>query len=481
MNNDEKVRPPPCLTLAFILLLSVSMFTQYNLQYSHSLKILKVLLLTLSLVIFSTISIYASDIDFPFEDSSAIGGSGEKVIDDSSLVKAASSDTIVAPSSSTGTIYYYYASTDSVRSTTSTISSWGQLVSALTQSFAYNTSNLASTFTSPNVSITWPSIGYYYSPTTTDNGVNVNFSIANSVGLQAINNQISEMFRETWRYQYRMFKYFMPSVDQLTDNWNGPYYRRRVQFDGSYILNTINNQPSIIKELADFMYDSLFNQYNLARRIYSGVKESASADEAWNSLYSINNGNEIVNPSPSLWADIRYINRYLTHLDSRLVRMPSGANYYLYDKDHNQTSVSPSSMYDYMRRLGNNLSDNISRLAYVLANDKDIALRQANENNVDSVVNNFTDSNSLTPAKINNVKGIGNDLSSGLSSNASISDGTSILNGDSHAWSWFTSDTASSLDNVPNMRKSKDIEYYYINNYEKDLNKYVGESVKSHN
>lgn len=453
---------------------------QFNLQYSHSSRILKALLLILSLVICSITSIYASDSDITLEDSSAIGGSSSKVIGDNDVIKAATSDTIVVPSQSYGIQYYYNSNSNTITNLGSigyNIRTWGDMVSAITQAFAYSAKSISS---SSGTTFTWPSLNYTYSPTTSDNGVNVNFSVGSSVGLQAINNQLSEMFRENWRYQFRMFKYFMPSVDQLNDDWIGTFYRRRLGVNGTYESTSVSS-PSIMFEFDKYMKDSLFNQATLARRIIMGVVESSSTNEPWNKLYSINNGNEIANPSSSLWADIRYINRYLTHLDTNLIRTPSGANYYLYDKDHNQTSISPSSMYDYMRRIGNNLSDNISRLAYVLANDDDIALRQQNADNVTSFKNNLSGNNGLSPTKIVNAKNIGSDITSGMSSNASISDGTAILSGDSNAWAWFTSDTANALDSVSNMRKSENIEYYYLTQYENELNRYVGKSSRSDN
>lgn len=382
----------------------------------------------------------------------------------------------VKPSSSNGTQYYYNGSSiTNLGSIGATINSWGSMVGAITQSFAYSAKGIADAINQSSV-FNWPSLNYTYSPSTTDNAANVNFSLGSSVGLQAINNQLTEMFRESWRFQYRMFKYFMPSVDQLNDNWNGPYYRRRVSFDGTLTQESRSNS-SIMVEFANFMYDFLVTESNLARRIFGSTVDSDNSSAAWNKMFAINTGNEITNPSTSLWSDIRYLVRYITHIDTNTLRLPSSGTFTIYDSSHTALNVSPTSIYDWLRRLGNNLSDNVSRLAFVLANDEDIALRQQTEDQQTAYKTNFTVSGAagrMSGSDIADTAAAGSEIKSAFTSSASGRDAFNGFSADTDGrWDWFSIEILNSLDTTTNNRKSNDDLTNFLGDYYNEVIRYV--------
>lgn len=117
-------------------------------------------------------------------------------------------------------------------------------------------------------------------------------------------------------------------------------------------------------------------------------------------------------------------------------------------------------------------------MRFVLANDEDIALRQTQHDNMETVKNDFTSGDvSVTPAKLGGLKSVGSALSDGLSSSASVSDGLSVLGSGSDAWTWFSDENAQAFDSVSGSRNGNRLQVKsvsgYLYQYYKDVLPYV--------
>lgn len=118
--------------------------------------------------------------------------------------------------------------------------------------------------------------------------------------------------------------------------------------------------------------------------------------------------------------------------------------------NNTKTSYRSFSIHDTLNLGFNNLLSNLGRLSFILADDDTIAAKQANKDQEQSVLSNFTGSGGAA-ASVSDFVGVKDGLSdfkSSLSGGAAASDVFDVFDSSSDGWSWFSSDTSNNLDNV---------------------------------
>lgn len=95
----------------------------------------------------------------------------------------------------------------------------------------------------------------------------------------------------------------------------------------------------------------------------------------------------------------------------------------------------------------NYTNDNLSRLAYVLADDHDIQIKKDSQDNATAVTDNFISpdgANSIKPADIGSVSNLGTSVKDTFATGVSPTGAFDVINS-SDPWEWFTQATADSL------------------------------------
>lgn len=324
----------------------------------------------------------------------------------------------VYPNSSSYT--YYYFGNSGVLSSSGTMSTWGQLITNITNSIANScqsiylrlypyidqlegyTDGIEGLLGTISNSIT--SINNQFNSTgLISNMESYQYSIDNEVAsiLSILQNGMNIKLGSPWQ------PYFMP-----TDNYNFNssdwryYHSRTVEPDGRLRINDIYETNMLIM-LKRILYDSNNNLYQLYRDLGAYVRYDNYTAKIYNTDLTTTNL-----PMKSLWYDIRY--------------------------------------------FGENISMHLARLSYVLASDEEIEARQAAAANQDAVVDDFikpTGSGSASASDFADVASIGGDMKDALTSNVSPSSAFTSLSSSSDAWGWFSQSTANSLDTTNNTRE----------------------------
>lgn len=269
--------------------------------------------------------------------------------------------------------------------------------------------------------------------------------------------------------------YFMPdsSYDFSSNDWSS-YKRMKLDDNiGSSVSDVSSSSLGV--RFSDFLNDFLNNSFYTSRALTSRVLGSSFAGTAYNALVPIRSGGNTGYNAGSLWADMKTGFRQMSIGFNYLVGDDNGS-YHLTDYNNSVVSVPKHSLYDYFRLFGMTVSDSLGRLAYVLANDDDIALRQTQHDNMSTVTSDFTSGDvSVTPAKLGGLKSVGSALTEGLSTSASVSDGLSVLGSGSDAWDWFSDENAQAFDSVSTrsmIRIQRGSSASYLDQYYKDVMSY---------
>lgn len=101
-------------------------------------------------------------------------------------------------------------------------------------------------------------------------------------------------------------------------------------------------------------------------------------------------------------------------------------------------------------QLGGDLQNDLAKLRYVLASDKDIEMAEKQEPVKDSIADNFTgDSNAaVKPGDVDSMAGVSGSLQDSFNTGANANDVFGAING-SENWSFWSQESASDLNAVP--------------------------------
>ena len=334
--------------------------------------------LIIVLILCSTISTFANDVptgsSFEFNDSVFV----EKLLDETKAGDSKAATTVTPQSSSA--IEYYATTSGSGSSNSRTLSSWGDIVTYITSSLAKSIYNLYSGIHS-DLSVISTQFGTFYSAWNTyKSSVTSALSTLTTTG-------VAMDLGSPWQ------PYFMPADDYNFNSTEWKYYwQRRLMNDGTLQTNDINETNWLVMD------------------------KHIKRDIAGN---------------------IAIVGKYLISASSR------DSNLKLYSSEDLTYTTTPKgdngAFWKDFRLWGSNISENLAKVTYIFSNQADLELKQAEEDNVEDFTDNFTTGNiSMSGSDMGAVKGVTNNVKSSFGSNASVSDGTSVLNSNSEAWSWFT-------------------------------------------
>lgn len=249
-----------------------------------------------------------------------------------------------------------------------------------------------------------------------------------------------------------LIPYFMPdsSYDFSNNSWK-QYVRRVIGTDITFSNSTVTSS-SLAVQLRDYLYDSLLIQGRSTLRLEGLVMGDSYSDQYYNKSFVMSSGNEQNLGTQSIWADIRKVSRYITQFGYRTTGDPLN-NGVITKYDNSSINVDRTlTLKQYMYLLGENITSSLGRLAFVLANDQDIALRNNTSNNVSQFNYTFASSNSNASVGVNDFVSLGSvsgSLKSSFSSNGTISDiSSSLSNSDDGRWDWFSINTFYDLDST---------------------------------
>lgn len=363
-------------------------------------------------------------------------------------VFAANGET-VAPVSSTGTMNYYNG-TSSNGATNVTISTWGHLVTYLTDAFARSIRSLANVIsTASNNEITsidnvWTRLGVILSSVDQIEGY-----------IDGLEGGITTVYT------------YLGDIKGYTDQ-----IETKIETSNTSLSNIYNllQQGGLVDEVK--IKDNASNGFSQAYFWAKWLKGSSVQLNTINANGDLNASNRFDFGSNSILGGIEAILYYygngLVTSASRITQHVVDTSYatddYLYDTDLVGTNMAKDSLWANVRDIGSNLSMHLSRLDYVLASDDEIAARQAAEDNQNAFVDNFLDgsgSGSASTSDLGDMADGSAAIKAAFSSNASATDAFNILSGDGDVWDWFTQGTKDSFDNVANTRSSAEYTNYY--------------------
>ena len=357
--------------------------------------------------------------------------------------------TEVSPSSSSG-YYYYYNGTSNLGYTNINITTWAGLVTGITQGLANSIKNLANTLSSSLNSI-------------------------DSI-LSTISTRIGNL--ESYTDGVEGYLYNINNALHYGQNGVGSLVN-----DLKTLLTSNNTSTSSIYSDTSNIYTLLSNGLNLKLAdpwqpyFMPGDTYDFTSDDwrKWSTLRTLSNGNyNTYNRSHNSF--LVGLKNALIDIDYSIVngfyRLSTGVSttsgYYLYDKDMVASEASKSSVWRSILEYGTNTSYHLSRLAYVLASDDEIAARQAAAANQDAAIDNFISSSgsgSASTTDLGDMASGSSAIKNALSSNADIDDALGIFDGDTSIWDWFTTETKNSFDNVSVARSSMDNYTHYVDNF----------------
>lgn len=375
---------------------------------------------------------------------------------------------------------YYAANSTSASSNSYYVDDLADVVQGISQSIAYsvqNQRNLWSTIGSNTVS----AINDVYNRIGTLNGYVDGLESAmltNNTRLGTIDTAVGNI------------KSKLDSVYTSVDNLEG--YTDDIEGTLSSILTAIQNQSfTVPQSLLDdvdsiesysstnnsrWSWNSSFNSSMTLRR-YMQNGEGGSASDL-----SLNPTNRSI-PN-QIWYYLSSLNNSFVLASRDLLSGVSVNNTQTYlDKDLNPISMGRTSFWRDFRNIGGNINNLVARLAFVLANDDEIAARQAAAANTAAAVSNVISLSGSGSAKPTDISGVADLKSSTVDSISSgVSAGTvfSQTGSGGHAWDWFTQDIADELS-APSGRsyvrsnsKSSGSDTPYLDAYYHDLEEAIG-------
>lgn len=357
---------------------------------------------------------------------------------------------------------YYYNSSNTISSSSRLAQDLGGIAGDITYSIAYSAQGLANRLYSA-LSGNTSSVSYYYDPTTSDNGQSINFSVSSPVnGFAAIVNQIAELLKNDFRFTYKFdsfVSYFMPnSIDYTSNDWK-QYRIWSLDRTTGVMSNTLSSSDSFVIQLKALL-QNISNQVAFSnQRVWGFVMDSSYDSATYNSVTRMSDGSSVSILRRSLWADIRLVNTYLTQLGYRITGDPIN-NGVITKYDNTTISADKTlTLKQYLYLLGENISGAVGRLAFVLANDQDIALRNNTADQVSAFTSNFTSSGSSTKVSAGDIGTMASgvaELKSGFSSSANASDAFRgfSTSGQDERWNWFSQDILNSLDTTSSNNRS---------------------------
>lgn len=153
------------------------------------------------------------------------------------------------------------------------------------------------------------------------------------------------------------------------------------------------------------------------------------------------------------------------------------------DKDLNPISMGRTSFWRDFRNIGGNINDIVARLGFVLANDDDIAARQASATNTSAVVDDFIKPTGSAHASVSDFGSVA-DLAAAGSDNLSSGVAPSVLldqlGGDGDGWGWFSQQIQDELtapsgrSDLRSNSKSGGSDTPYLDAYYADLEEKIG-------
>lgn len=116
--------------------------------------------------------------------------------------------------------------------------------------------------------------------------------------------------------------------------------------------------------------------------------------------------------------------------------------------DLTTTTLNRRSLWDDIRVIGSNLSNHLARLDFVLANDADIAARQAAASTTEAAIDDFISGSGDASVSVGDLGSLASFTKSVTSSSAAPVDPSMIIQSidSSSPWIWFTNDVLYSLE-----------------------------------
>lgn len=364
----------------------------------------------------------------------------------------------VDPVSSSGV--RYQLGSNGISTANVIISKWADIVTHITQSFAYSSDYIRSSINNiynllSQYLYSSTTTGYYLWDWTPSGGVYQGAPMsAQSVITQLRNmgTSLSKMLSYNTEYAYQTYQSLLNGLNiSFSPYWDDVKNALDPNGMGGFPL-AIQNSPS--QTLARY------------RQQENG---GSSSDLSWD--LSVRKGNALGN-----------IFFYLATLNTSAVYffrdVSSGiatgnTSDVITNPDLTTTSLGRVSIWSDIRKIGGNLSNHLARLDYVLASDEEIEARRAASSNQQSVVNNFIKSSGSGSASVSDFEGIasaGSNIKDALNSNVSIENAFSSLSSNSSAWDWFTQSTANSLDSTTDQnRRSSNYDTPLLDTYYSDL------------
>lgn len=255
----------------------------------------------------------------------------------------------------------------------------------------------------------------------------------------------------------------LTSTNTTLSNWNTNFV---------YTLNQWANANRNLRTVtwdSDFNYTLGFTQGNVWGHIVGGfntvisnLAQSVRLSHALSgvmrsgTLFSGYNSSEIsydfASTDDLLYKSFRIITQSLGRLTSYYYTTQQPTNWLTLQSG----SFTPTSVTNGLYGWLSNIQTPVARLAYVYANDDEIAAREAAAANQEAVVDNFIDSSgggSASPSDISSVSDLSAGFKDNITTDADPSDLWTIF--DSSHYSWFSQETADQLDTTSNNRKSK--------------------------
>lgn len=268
--------------------------------------------------------------------------------------------------------------------------------------------------------------------------------------------------------------YFMPDPNNF--DYTGAGFREFTVYSANNdgVTSTSRNRDNFIRILRDYLGADNALFYQSFRRLFNYVITSDYANENYQKVFNMNTGVEYSLPVRSIWVDIRYINRYLTALIYRITGEPLQNGILTKYDNTTFTADKTLTLKQYFYILGETISRSLGRLAYVLASDEDIEIREDSDNVRNTFANDFINSSGSGSASISDYSSLANgssSIKSGLNSSYGVSDITnSLSNSNDGRWIWFSQTTLNYLNstgqNNRNLLKSnKEYTSFYDDRY----------------
>lgn len=395
------------------------------------------IIIALTLVISSFSCAFAVDISTP----QAISFDAPFVFNavKSSAVLQATTSTVVVPESSSAT-KWYINNNGLVSSASTTITTWGNIVTQITDSLAQSLYRVV-----VSVNNVYSALNSYLNSNNTTSYYTWSWSESDGVQQGAPNGSQSAIVALR-NYGSALTKLLSQNIEQIFQ------IRSLLENGVGYDTVKIADNPS-----NGYNMSYLWGKYTPMNSLtgfdwFNGRSKVRTSFDYQNSpllgsiFYHIRiNGTSLVNLAESLVGSIGSYS--LTNDD--LTTIPFGDN----------TSIAND-----IRNIGSNLSGPLHRLAFVLASQEEIEARQAASDNTSAVVDDFikpTGSGSASASDFADVASIGSTMKDALSSNIGAENAFTSLDSSSEAWNWFSQGIADSLDTSSSSTRRSVYSYSY--------------------